>query len=112
MLTIVIAMQEILFSMFLLIGLLFCGIGILGMFRFKDIYNKQHALVLIDSMGIFFICLALAVKSGVALVSFKPLFLAIFIMILGSPACYALMQIFIKQRQNIFSVGIQKRIMK
>ncbi|MDR0484446.1 MAG: monovalent cation/H(+) antiporter subunit G [Alphaproteobacteria bacterium] len=92
--------QETLFSIFLLLGLIFCFLGVLGLFRFKDIYSKQHALGLIDTIGIFFICIALAINSGIALVSFKPIILSLLITFISAPSCYALMQIFIHRKQD------------
>ncbi|MCL2567572.1 MAG: monovalent cation/H(+) antiporter subunit G [Alphaproteobacteria bacterium] len=109
---ILIAAKEILFVIFLSSGLIFCAIGIFGLFRFKELYNKQHALVIIDSLGIFFICLSLAIHSGIALVSFKPIFFSIFITLFSAPSSYALMQIFINREQKIFAQGIERKIIK
>lgn len=97
---IVIISQEIFFSLFMLIGLTFCAIGLLGLFRFKDVYSRQHATGLIDTAGIFFICIALAIKSGLSLVSFKPIFLSLLIALVSAPLCYAFMQILIHRNKD------------
>jgi multicomponent Na+:H+ antiporter subunit G len=98
--TVFTVIQEVLFSIFMLLGLIFCFIGLLGLFRFKDVYSKQHATGLIDTAGIFFICLALAIKSGLSLVSFKPLFLSLLIALISAPLCYAFMQILIHRGKD------------
>lgn len=98
--TVFTVIQEVLFSIFMLLGLIFCFIGLLGLFRFKDVYSKQHAIGLIDTAGIFFICLALAIKSGLALVSFKPIFLSLLIALVSAPICYAFMQILIHREKD------------
>ena len=98
--TIITIIQEVSFSFFMLIGLIFCSIGLLGLFRFKDVYSKQHATGLIDTAGIFFICLALSIKSGFSLVSFKPIFLSLLITLVSAPLCYAYMQILIHREKD------------
>ena len=62
----------------------------------KDVYTKQHVSGLIDTGGVFFICLSLSISSGWHLVSIKPLFLAVVMILMSAPLCYAFMQIAIR----------------
>jgi len=84
---------KILPPLFITIGLIFLCIGMIGIIKMKDVYTKQHASALIDSGGVFFICLGLSLASGFTLVSLKPLFLGILVLLMSAPMCYAFMQI-------------------
>ena len=84
---------KILPPLFISIGLIFCSIGMIGVIKMKDVYTKQHCASLIDSAGIFFICIGLSLASGFTLVSFKPLLLGVLVVLMSSPICYAFMQI-------------------
>lgn len=107
--TIATIIQEVLFSIFMLLGLVLCFLGVLGLFRFKNIYSKQHATGLIDTGGIFFICLALAIKSGFSLVSIKTIFLSLLIAFVSAPLCYAFMQILIHRRKDTTLESLKKQ---
>ena len=84
---------DILVLIFIFIGLFFCSVGVLGLYRLPDVYTKQHSTGLLDTVGIFFICLGLSIYSGFSLVSFKPMMLAILVGGFSSPVCYAFIQI-------------------
>jgi len=73
----------------------------LGIIKMKDVYTKQHASALIDSGGIFFICLGLSLASGFNLVSLKPLLLGIIVVLMSAPMCYAFMQIALRFDKKI-----------
>lgn len=80
----------------LLIGMTICSIGILGIFTLHDIYARQHAIGLIESLGVFCLFLALILQSGLSLVSIKTALVALTIIIMSSPSCYGFMQIAIR----------------
>ncbi len=107
--TIIIFVQEISFSFFMLIGLIFCSLGLLGLFRFKDIYTKQHATGLIDTAGIFFICISLSIHSGFSLVSIKIIFLSLLITFVSAPLCYAFMQILIHREKDTTLENVEEK---
>ena len=84
---------EFLVIICIFVGLFFCSVGVLGLYRLPDVYTKQHSTGLVDTVGIFFICLGLSIYSGFVLVSFKPIILAILVGGFSSPICYAFIQI-------------------
>ena len=45
------------------IGLIFVGLGVLGLFKFPDPYTRMHALGMADSLGVGFIGLGLFLLS-------------------------------------------------
>ncbi len=93
---------EIISGFFIIAGLFFCCVGVLGMIRLPNIIMKAHAAGLIDTGGIFCICLGLAIKSGFALVSIKIMLMAILFILMSAPICYALMQIALRTQKKVF----------
>ncbi len=86
----------------ILLGLLFIIISTIGLFKMPDIYTRQHALALIESIGLFSIILGLSLFSGFTLVSFKTIFLGVLCVLISAPTCYALMQVLI-QKENLIN---------
>jgi monovalent cation/proton antiporter MnhG/PhaG subunit len=82
-------------------GLSFIFLGLLGVYKMKDIYMKQHSAGLIDTFGLFLVCLSLSIQSGFSLVSVKPILLSILVALMSAPSCYAFMQILIRRDQII-----------
>lgn len=80
-------------DVFITLGLAFSTLSIIGLIRFKTILEKQHALGLLDTLGVTNIGVGLALRSGLHLVSVKPIMLAIIILFFSAPLCYMLMQI-------------------
>ena len=48
----------------IVIGLLIMCAGVIGVYRFHYVLNRMHASAMVDSMGILFAILGLAVLSG------------------------------------------------
>ncbi|MFL1781256.1 Monovalent cation/H(+) antiporter subunit G [Candidatus Hepatincolaceae symbiont of Richtersius coronifer] len=90
---------DIISNLFIGFGLFFCVVAVIGIYRFPGIYAKQHAVSLIDSGGIFFIFLGLAIKSGFSLISIKTMLLAILVIAMSAPGCYAFMQILVRRNK-------------
>lgn len=44
----------------LAIGCAFFGAGTLGLLRFPDVFSRLHALTKADNVGLFFVCLSMA----------------------------------------------------
>ena len=61
------------------LGLVSIVIGVFGSLRFKFILNRMHAAAIIDTMGIFLICLGCAIANGFDSTSIKILSVAIFL---------------------------------
>ncbi len=47
----------------MILGLVFCGIGVYGVFKFKYAANRMHAAAILDTMGISLCMLGLAVSA-------------------------------------------------
>lgn len=58
------SLREGLASLLLLVGGFFYLAGTVGMLRFPDVHSRLHALTKADSLGLLFVCLALAVLSS------------------------------------------------
>ena len=53
----------ILTAVLVLAGLVFCGIGVYGMFKFKYAANRMHAAAIVDTMGISLCMLGFAISA-------------------------------------------------
>ena len=76
----------ILAGFFLISGLISMATAVLGMFRFKFVLNRMHFAALLDSLGIFMICLGCAIANGFNSTSVKIMFIAIVLWV-TSPIC-------------------------
>lgn len=73
-------------------GGLFCVIGGLGLIRMPDLFARLHGASVIDSLGVGFLILGMALQAGFTLVTLK-LFIILFLIGLTSPvATHALAQ--------------------
>ena len=50
-------------AVLVLAGLVFCGIGVYGMFKFKYAANRMHAAAVVDTMGISLCMIGFAVSA-------------------------------------------------
>ena len=80
---------KILSWILMVIGLLFCAIGVLGMFRMPDLFSKQHAAGLIDTLGFLSISFSLALQGGLSVISLKIILLGFLASFLSAPICNA-----------------------
>ena len=55
----------------LILGGAFCVVGGIGMWRLPDVFARLHAASLIDSLGIGFLALGMALQAGLSLVTLK-----------------------------------------
>lgn len=62
----------------------------LGLIRLPDFFSRTHAVGILDTLGAGLILLALALQSGLSLVTVKLLLMLIFIWITGTTATHAL----------------------
>ena len=67
-----------------LAGLVFCGIGVYGVFRFEYAANRMHAAAILDTMGISLCLVGLAISAPDFFSAFKIL-LVVFLWWLSSP---------------------------
>lgn len=76
----------------MLIGLFFCSMGVIGLFKLPDLLSKQHAVGLIDTLGVLCISFALALQSGFTLISLKAILLGVLAVFLSAPTCNLLVK--------------------
>ncbi|MBE6131807.1 MAG: monovalent cation/H(+) antiporter subunit G [Erysipelotrichaceae bacterium] len=73
-------------ALFILIGAIVIAIGVVGSLKYKYVLNRMHSAALLDSLGIFMICLGSAIANGFDSTSIKILFIA-FVLWVTSPIC-------------------------
>lgn len=59
-------------------GLVFCGIGVYGVFKFQYAANRMHAAAILDTMGISLCMLGLAISAPDFFSAFKILLVIVF----------------------------------
>ena len=64
-------------------GLFFVTIGVSGLIRFNDIFQRMHALSVMETLGFFCFFLGLMILAGVSLLALKLSFIFILIMIIA-----------------------------
>lgn len=74
----------------LLSGAGFVLIGGIGMLRLPDLYTRMHAASLTDSLGTLLVLLGIMLQAGFSLASFKLAAIALFLLLTGPTATYAL----------------------
>jgi multicomponent Na+:H+ antiporter subunit G len=81
---------DILGSICLLAGSLFCITGAIGMLRMPDFYTRVHAASLVETAGAGFILLGLLLQAGFTLVAAKLLMIGLLILFASPTASHAL----------------------
>jgi multicomponent Na+:H+ antiporter subunit G len=75
---------------FILLGAFFVLSGALGLVRFPDFFTRLHAAGVIDSLGLPFILIGLAIHAGFTLAAGKIVLLLLFVLLVSPTACHAL----------------------
>jgi len=70
-------------ALFMLIGLCVYVIGVFGIFKFRFILNRMHSAAILDTMGLFFILLSLAVAKGFCAITIKGFLILLFLWLTG-----------------------------
>ena len=81
---------DVLSWLLLLSGAGFVLIGGIGILRLPDLYTRMHAASLTDTLGTLLILGGIMVQSGLTLASVKLLAIAVFLLLTGPTATYAL----------------------
>ena len=68
----------------------FVLVGGIGILRLPDLYTRMHAASLTDTLGTLLILLGIMLQAGLTLASIKLLAIALFLMLTGPTATYAL----------------------
>lgn len=84
------AFNEIISSVLILGGVFFLALGAVGLIRFPDFYTRMHAAGKCDTLGSLLVVSGLAVYNGLALGSFKLIFIAVFIFLTSPTATHAI----------------------
>lgn len=90
----------------MLSGVFFTAVATIGVFKMPDVYTKQHALGLIDTMGVPLIAISVMLNIGFTLASLKVLLLTIVVVLISAPACYSFMQALVV-KNNLVSKALQ-----
>ena len=78
--------QFALSALCILIGIIVIVVGVIGSLKYKFVLNRMHSAALLDSLGIFMICLGCAIANGFNSTSVKIMFIAIVLWV-TSPIC-------------------------
>lgn len=70
-------------ALFILIGVFFSILSVLGVFRFKYILQRMHAAAMGDTLAIFFVLAGLIIISGFTITSLKLAVIIVFFWIAG-----------------------------
>ena len=68
----------ILTALFVLLGLVFCCIGVFGLFRFKYAANRMHAAAIVDTLGISLCMIGFAISAPDLFSGLKILLVVVF----------------------------------
>ena len=72
------------------LGLFFVIIGVLGLVRFSNIFQRMHALSVMETLGFFCFFLGLMILAGASLLALKLFFIFILIMIVAPTSTHVL----------------------
>ena len=72
------------------VGLFFVTIGVLGLIRFNNIFQRMHALSVMETLGFFCFFLGLMILAGVSLLALKLFFVFLLMMIIAPTSTHIL----------------------
>ena len=70
------------------VGTLFFIAGVAGLLRFPDVYSRLHALTKADNLGLGFIVLSLALRTGSLTLILKLVLIWAFVIFASATSCY------------------------
>ena len=71
-------------------GLFFVTIGVLGLIRFNNIFQRMHALSVMETLGFFCFFLGLIILAGASLLALKLFFIFLLMMIIAPTSTHVL----------------------
>ena len=80
-------------------GLFFVTIGIFGLIRFNNIFQRMHALSVMETLGFFCFFLGLMILAGVSLLALK-LFLVFLLMMIIAPTSTHILAMYAKLHEK------------
>ncbi|MDG6244974.1 MAG: monovalent cation/H(+) antiporter subunit G [Methanolobus sp.] len=72
---------NIIANAFFLIGILFVFVGMVGLLRLPDVYNRLHATTKIATLGTFGVMIAIAINTGFSEMGLKAITVGIFLLL-------------------------------
>lgn len=72
---------EILSIACLVIGIIFLSLGMIGLLRLPDVYNRLHATTKIGTLGAFGVLLSIMIQEGLSPMGIKALTVGLFILL-------------------------------
>ena len=72
------------------LGLFFVTIGVLGLVRFSNIFQRMHALSVMETLGFFCFFSGLMILSGTSLLALKLFFIFILMLIVAPTSTHVL----------------------
>jgi len=82
--------QFIFVVIFLISGLFFFFVGVLGLVRMPDVFTRMHATTKCDTMGAGLIFIALIIWQGFSFISLNILLILIFVWLTNPTAAHAI----------------------
>ena len=79
---------EILGNIVLITGLIFVSLGMLGLVRLPDVYNRMHATTKIGTLGAFGVMLSILLKVGFTPMGVKALTVGLFLLLTAPIAAH------------------------
>lgn len=70
-------------GIFLVLGIFVCFSSVLGLFRFRTVLNRIHALALMDTLGLLLVAIGAVVLRGWSLAALKLLLIPAFLCLTG-----------------------------
>ena len=72
------------------LGLFFVAIGVVGLMRFSNIFQRMHALSVMETLGFFCFFLGLMILAGASLLALKLFFIVVLMMIIAPTSTHVL----------------------
>ncbi|TGC07907.1 monovalent cation/H(+) antiporter subunit G [Methanolobus halotolerans] len=79
---------EILSNIFLVIGLFFVFLGMLGLVRLPDVYNRLHTTTKIGTLGAFGVMISILLKVGFSPIGVKAITVGLFLLLTAPIAAH------------------------
>ncbi|WP_292484483.1 monovalent cation/H(+) antiporter subunit G [Methanohalobium sp.] len=79
---------DILSNIFLIVGLFFVFLGMLGLIRLPDVYNRLHTTTKIGTLGAFGVMLSILLKVGFSAMGLKAITIGLFLLLTAPVAAH------------------------
>ena len=76
--------------LFMSLGLFFVTIGVFGLIRFSNIFQRMHALSVMETLGFFCFFSGLMILAGASLLALKLFFIFMLMMIIAPTSTHVL----------------------